>query len=91
MSLNSITDGLDQRIVSQRIFERVKPFCIQLTQETLTSTVNESKVVSLLTSIEEDLKSANSDNSSKGYFLLPNVADYIFFPISKLRHSTLVS
>ncbi|CCG22709.1 Tti1 protein [Candida orthopsilosis Co 90-125] len=85
MSLDNITDGTDKRVFSQLIFQKVKPFCIQLTQEALTSSFNEAKVVSLLTSIEEELKLVDSDNQVQlDFLLLPNVADYIFFPISNL-------
>lgn len=66
-------------------FQKVKPFCVQLTQEALMSTINESKVVSLLTAIEDELKSACPDGRTRAeLILLPNIADYIFFPISNL-------
>lgn len=85
MSLQNTTNGQDQRAFSQQVFQKVKPFCVQLTQEALMSTINESKVVSLLTAIEDELKSACPDGRTRAeLILLPNIADYIFFPISNL-------
>ncbi|KAI5967448.1 hypothetical protein KGF57_000391 [Candida theae] len=92
MSLDGHPTILDERALSQQIFQRVKPYCIQLTQEALASNFNEAKVVSSLTSIEEGLKPVHVENQLHGrLFLLPNVADYIFFPISNLLKKSELS
>ncbi|KAI5966246.1 uncharacterized protein KGF55_000555 [Candida pseudojiufengensis] len=76
----------NERLVSHRLFDKLKPFCIQLSQEVLQPQINESKITSLLTSIvnEMEFESKVATNTEIHFKILPNVADYIFFPISNL-------
>ncbi|KAI5961766.1 hypothetical protein CANMA_003743 [Candida margitis] len=86
MALGNTPNGQEERLFSSQVFHKVKPFCIELTQEALSqSSFNEARVVSLLSSIESGLKSVREDSQTQVEFVvLPNVADYIFFPISNL-------
>lgn len=77
-----------ERLLSKTLFEKVKPFCVELSNIALEQPFNPQKIVSLLISIEIALNS-HHDEYSKGkdsfiYQLSPNIADYIFFPLSNL-------
>ncbi|KAI3403874.2 hypothetical protein KGF56_003304 [Candida oxycetoniae] len=86
----SISSSTVERTCSLELFELIKPVCIELSRETLTHSaqapLNEHRVIALLISIETSAQSLYEEycKSEKPFILLPNVADYIFFPISNL-------
>ncbi|CAI5757583.1 unnamed protein product [Candida verbasci] len=73
-----------EKVLSKELFDQLKPCCIELSQESLIPNINENKIISLLTSIESILNNHYNVNHENYYRLLPNIADYIFFPISSL-------
>ena len=86
--------------ISQRLFELVKPFCTELSQQTSLNqtSFNESRVLSLLVSIEtawrqfnEEMEKGNVVNNVESLAIAPKLADYIFFPISSLLKQPLLS
>ncbi|RCK56535.1 TEL2-interacting protein 1 [Candida viswanathii] len=85
-SLNRVND--DERLLSQTLFEKVKPFCIELSQTALQQPFNPRKAITLLISIENALRNHHEEYSNGKnvglYKLSPNIADYIFFPLSNL-------
>ncbi|KAI5955787.1 hypothetical protein KGF54_001289 [Candida jiufengensis] len=83
---NDIIGNSNERLVSQQVFEKLKAYCIQLSQEVLQPQLNETKTISLLNLVVNLLHSEYKRFTDDGIFfkLLPNVADYIFFPISNL-------
>ncbi|EMG46810.1 hypothetical protein G210_2930 [Candida maltosa Xu316] len=84
----------NERLLSQSLFQDVKPFCIELSEISLQQPLNTNKVIPLLISIETTLanhhKQYSNDPKFPIYQLSPNMADYIFFPISNLlKHPSL--
>lgn len=82
--------GEYQKSLSSSLFAQIKPICVSLSQLTLLpSSVFRSDSERLIRTLV-DLNTALNDheklNTQQGefYSLLPNLADYVFFPISNL-------
>lgn len=78
-----------QRALSLLLFSAIKPYCVELTQLALLPNPifksDSEKLVSALNNVSRTLDAHYRENYPFGaYRLSPNIADYVFFPLSNL-------
>lgn len=85
-SLNNVNEH--ERLLSKTLFEKVKPICVELSQIAMEYPFNPRKVITLLISIKNAMNKHHKEYTTGEYphiyQLSPNIADYIFFPLSNL-------
>ncbi|RLV92145.1 TEL2-interacting protein 1 [Spathaspora sp. JA1] len=86
LPLRSEIGGDAEKLLAQSLFTKIKPICVELSQESNAAELNNIKVRSILTSLEAALQTHLKEQEEKIIiYRLPNtIADYIFFPISNL-------
>lgn len=72
--------------LSQLLFVKIKPLCVQLSQEVAGPTLNVNRIASLVAAVQNCLQMHLKDNQDecKIYRISESIADYIFFPFSSL-------
>lgn len=76
----------DVEKLSQLLFIKIKPLCIELSQETTASDFQKNRILSLVISIKNCLQSHLKENQGEFpmYRLSESIADYVFYPFSNL-------
>lgn len=83
----------EEQLLSSKLFQKIRPICVNLTELTLTTngeinkTGNRLQLLNVLSETLSDFFSAKGERAS----IALNLADYIFFPISQLLAKKTIS